>query len=209
MPEFEPDDLVTIYTVTKSPESGENIPVVITWWYHPDPEDPDAQAGAADYRDLIRLTRMNEHLAHFLTEFPGGERTYLGLVGTRAQVHHHPLTLVLESRDEFPAQDPFPPLLGHALVHADYGMYVLVADPLPAPPTWDDLNAMISADPGGIGVARIGLRADDAARHHYGTLPPRQLPEELVERVLNEEDRGLSSALRFFFGIKRPGGPLI
>ncbi|MFI1203547.1 hypothetical protein ACH4VR_29645 [Streptomyces sp. NPDC020883] len=203
---YEPDHLYTSYEITESPENGEDVPVVISWWYHPDPATPEAQAGAAEYRDFIRATRMHEHMAHYLTERPGGERTRLSLVGTRGRMRHHPLELVLQDGVELPVPDPFPQGLGHVLVHSDFGVYVLVAAPLPGPPGWDTLNAMVEADPRGVGMARLELRADDAARHHYDSPPlPLGPSQELVDRVLGEEDRALREGLRLVLGIPRPG----
>ncbi|MDX3068265.1 hypothetical protein PV518_39940, partial [Streptomyces sp. ND04-05B] len=145
-------------------------------------------------------------MAHYLTERPGGERTYLSLVGTRGRMRHHPLELALAEGAELPVPDPFPHGLGHVLVHADIGVYVFVADPLSGPPGWDTLNALVDADPGGVGMARFELRADDQARQHYGSPPPQWGPsEDLVNRVLGEEDPSLREALRFVLGIPRPG----
>lgn len=201
---YEPDHLYTSYEITESPETGADIPVVISWWHHPDPTAPEARAGAAEYRDFIRLTRMHEHMAHHLTDRPGGERTYLALDGTRGRMRHHPLELALTEGAEVPVPDPFPHDLGHALVHADIGMYVLVADPLPGPPDWDTLSRLVDADPAAVGMARFELRPDQAARDHYNA--PRFGPsQELVDRVLGEEDAALRAGLRLVFGIPRPG----
>jgi hypothetical protein len=206
---YNPDRLYTSYEITESPESGENVPVVISWWHHPDPTAPEARAGAAEYRDFIRATRMHEHMVHYLTERAGGERTCLSLVGTRGQLRRHPLELALTEGAEVPVPDPFPYGLGHVLVHADIGVYVLVADPLSGPPDWDTLTALVDADPGGVGMARFELRADDAARDHYDSPPPllgpSGLSEELVNRVMSEEDASLREGLRFVLGIPRPG----
>lgn len=203
---YEPDHLYTSYEITESPESGEDVPVVISWWHHPDPASGEARAGAAEYRQFIRATRMHEHMAHYLTERSGGERTYLSLVGTRGRMRHHPLELALAGGAELPVPDPFPRGLGHVLVHAEIGVYVLVADPLPCPPGWDMLNALVDADPGGVGMARFELRADDQARHYYGSPPPHWGPsEDLVSRVLAEEDASLREGLRLVLGIPRPG----
>ncbi|KOU51855.1 hypothetical protein [Streptomyces sp. WM6378] len=203
---YEPDHLYTVYELTESPETGENVPVVISWWHNPDPAAAQATAGAAEYREFIRLTRMHEHMAHYLTERLGGERTYLSLVGTRGRMRHHPLDLVLMEGAELPVPDPLPYSLGHALVHADTGVYVLVADPQPGPPDWNTLNTLVDADPAGVGMARFELRADDAARHHYNGPPPGSGPtEELVNRVLSEEDPSLREGLRLILGIPRPG----
>jgi len=194
---YEANRLYTSYEITESPETGENVPVVISWWHHPDPADPVARTGAAEYRDFIRATRMHEHMAHDLIERRGGERTYLSLAGTRGRMRHHPLELALSDGAELPVPDPFPYDLGHALVHADIGVYVLVANPLPGPPNWDTLNALVEDDPGGVGMARVELRADNAARHHYDNPPPSSGPsEELVNRVLGEEDPALREGLR-------------
>ncbi|MGW3389531.1 hypothetical protein [Streptomyces cinereoruber] len=204
-PGYEPDHLYTSYELTESPETGKNVPVVISWWHHPDPAAAEAVAGAAEYRQFIRATRMHEHMAHFLTERPGGDRTYLSLVGTRGRMRRHPLELALMDGAELPVPDPFPYDLGHALVHADIGVYVLVAEPQPRPPGWNTLNALVGADPAGVGMARFELRADDAARHHYDSPPPGSGTEELVDRVLSEEDPALREGLRFLLGIPRPG----
>ncbi|MGW0537950.1 hypothetical protein [Streptomyces sp. NPDC003032] len=61
--------------------------------------------------------------------------------------------------------------MGHALVHSDMGMYVLVAAPQPGPPGWDRLTALVDEDPEGVGMPRFELCADDAARHHYARRP--------------------------------------
>lgn len=203
---YEPGHLYASWEITESPETGENVPVVISWWHHPDPAAPEALAGAAEYREFIRATRMHEHMAHYLTERLGGERTYLSLTGTRGRMRHHPLELALLEGAELPVPDPFPYDLGHVLVHADIGVYVLVADPQPGPPDWDTLNALVDAEPGGVGMARFELRADDAARHHYDSPPPLSGPsEELVNRVHGEEDASLRAGLRLVLGIPRPG----
>jgi hypothetical protein len=83
---------------------------------------------------------------------------------------------------------------------------VLVADPQPGPPGWDTLNALVDAHPASVGMARFEVRADDAARSHYASLPPGWGPShELVDRVLSEEDRSLRAGLRLVLGIPRPG----
>ncbi|MGW9436778.1 hypothetical protein [Streptomyces sp. NPDC055607] len=202
---YEPNRLYTSYELTESPETGKDVPVVISWWHHTDPTAVEAVAGAAEYREFIRATRMHEHMAHFLTERPGGGRTYLSLVGTRGRMRRHPLELALMDGAELPVPDPFPHDLGHALVHADIGMYVLVADPQPGPPGWSTLDALVDADPVGVGMARFELRADDDARHRYNSPPPGSGTEELVNRVLSEEDDALREGLRFVLGIPRPG----
>ncbi|MFI9005493.1 hypothetical protein [Streptomyces sp. NPDC053541] len=201
---YVPDRLYTAFEVTESPESGDNIPVVISWWYHPDPADPSAQAGAVPFRNFIRAMRLHEHMAHHLVERSSGQRAYLSLTGTRAQMHHHPLTEALAEADEFPFPDPFPADLGHALVRADVGMYVLIAHPLAAPPTFATLSGLVNADPSGVGMGRFELRADEAARLHYADAPWGP-SEELLDRLEREPDASLREGLRFAFGLPRPG----
>lgn len=115
---------------------------------------------------------MHKHMAHHLIERPGG-RTHAPIPRTRGRMRHHPLELILMDGAELPVPDPLPYSLGHALVHADISVYVLVADPLPRPPNWDLPTALVEADSVDVGMARFEPQADAAARHHYIS-PPRR-----------------------------------
>ncbi|MET8696843.1 hypothetical protein ABZV65_30385 [Streptomyces bauhiniae] len=204
---FENDRIYTTFETTESPETGECVPVVISWWYHDDPDSPTARRGAAQYRGFIRHTRMHEHMRHYLSE--GGERTRLELRGRRFEILRHPLTAALADSTGFPSPDPVPDEFGQAVVGGDVGMYVLVADPLTRPPTLPFLMGRVSEDGGGVGMARFELHADDEARAYYGSLPQPGLPETFINRVAAEPDAGLRSALQFVFGIPGPGSDRI
>lgn len=200
---YDTDHLYASYELTESPETGQDIPVVISWWHHPDPAVPQAMATADSYRRLIRATRMNEHMRHFLTN-AAGKRTYLGVVGRTGRMCNHPLEDALQEGLELPAPDPVPYDFGHALVHADIGMYVLLATPQPEPPSFAQLNALVDEEPDAVGMARFELRADDDARHTYGPYTDGRPSDALVSRVQSEEDRALRRGLMLTLGIPHP-----
>lgn len=203
---YEPNRLYTLYEITESPETGEDVPVVVSWWYHPDPDSPEAQAGAAGYRRFIRHTRMHEHMAHWL-ENTDGKETYLSLTGQRGRMRNHPLDEALDEPVEMPVPDPVPASLGHAIVHADMGVYALLADPQQHKPTLQTALHQVSNDPGSVGMARFAIRANDQARKRYASSPLEkyQVSEELRKRVMSEPDPSLRSGLMFLWGIPRPG----
>ncbi len=144
-------------------------------------------------------------MAHYLAG-PGGEATYLSVTGTRGRMRHHPLDAALQEQHEMPVPDPIPYDFGHALVHADMGMYVLVADPQPRQPTFELLTDLVAADPGSVGMARFELRADDQARQHYLDVPAshRGLSEELMNGLMSEPDGALRRGLMLVLGVPHP-----
>lgn len=151
----------TTLALTTSPETGTAVPVVISWWSHPEPEHPRVRADADMIRDMVRRYRMNEHMRHYLTD-RDGERTVLNLSGESAQVLHHPLSADF---GDFPVAHPVPEAIGAAMVTADVGMYVLVAVPVFGEASMHLLSHLPVGD---FGTARIGLRSDHAARERYG-----------------------------------------
>ncbi|MFD7835525.1 hypothetical protein [Streptomyces sp. NPDC059761] len=198
--ELQPNCLYVSYEITESPETGRNIPVVISWWHHPDPTDADAQAGTRNYKGFIRQTRMHEQMAHHLSL--NGERTCLSLQGRSGRILNHPLSAALQEAEEMPLPDPVPADFGHAVVSSDMGMYVLLAAPQLRVPTFADLTRLAYKDLGAVGMARLALEADDEARRHYAVDPE----QAAINRVLAEPDEALRSALTFTLGIRHPGG---
>ncbi|MDH6711200.1 hypothetical protein P3T27_007953 [Kitasatospora sp. MAA19] len=133
----------------------------------------------------------------------------LELTSTSGRMLHHPLDAALASGAPMPAPTPFPQGPGHALAHADMGMYVLVATPLVGEPTMDDLGYLVDQDPGAVGMARIQVRADEAAREAYAEPAPLQKhahsdlsggPDELDRMLAAEKDDALRHGLQFMLG---------
>jgi hypothetical protein len=187
----------TTYDLTASPETGQAVPVVMSWWSHPEPEHPQVRANADAMRGFVRHYRMHEHMRHYLQD-QDGERTVLKLADDSAQILHHPLA---REFGDFPVPHPFPGDIGNAVVPAGMGMCVVVAVPLPSQPSVRDLRRLPARD---FGTARIDLRFDDAAHERYA-----EHPYDRIERMTWEEtDPELGSALRFLYGLPPEGRPL-
>lgn len=193
MTELPPAPNTSSYHVTESPETGLDIPVVVSWWSHPTPDHLRVLANTAAIRGFVRHHRMNEHMRHQLKDLDG-ERTMLELTGTRARVLHHPLAGPF---GEFPVADPFPDDLEHAAVTGGLGMYVPVAVPLAGQPSLQDISLLPTSD---FGTARIGFVPTPRACYA-------QHPADRVEQMIEgTDDAALRSALCMLYGLPPGGG---
>ncbi|MFB7906673.1 hypothetical protein ACFC1T_09620 [Kitasatospora sp. NPDC056076] len=188
-PDFAPSRGSITWETAVSPETDTDVPALISWWHHPDPDDPAVQEQIDFGRRFIRATRMHQQMQHFLTDRDGNE-TVLELAGTTARVLNHPMVDAMEGNPEIPVHDPFPHRLGHALVHSDMAMFVFVARPLPHAPTLESLYGMPD-----LGMARIRTRHDQAARDHYA-----EPAVDIEQMLLDEPDTAKRNALSFLLG---------
>jgi hypothetical protein len=189
MTELTPPQNCTTYHLTWSPETELDIPLVVRWWSHPEPEHPLVRGNADAARGLIRRPRMHQQAEHYLQD--QGGRTVLELAGDTLRWHNHPVARAL---GPFPVPQPVPDGLGHAVVTGGMGMYVFVAPPLDSAPTMQQLASM---PPGDVGMARFEVRSDHAAATRFGEHPD----DRIARRVSEEPDPSLRSALRFLYGL--------
>ncbi|MET9183254.1 hypothetical protein ABZX88_34345 [Kitasatospora aureofaciens] len=196
MTNLAPPQNYTQYHVTGSPETKLDIPLVVSWWTHPEPAHPLVRGNADAARGFLRHLRMHQQAEHYLQD-RDGERTVLELVGNELRWLHHPVAREL---GPFPVPSPVPDDFGNAVVAGGgMGMYVFVAPPLQGPPSLAQLAAM---EPGDVGMARFEVRSDAAAAELFGEHPN----DRVARMIAAEPDAALRSALRFLYGLSPDGG---